>query len=785
MVGQAYFELGDYKNALPYLEYYESKSRKLREEDFYQLALVQYHNGKFEEAIPNFRQLDRSPSALGQSAMHYLADCYLKGGDRASARNAFQKVSRLDFDKKMQEDALFNYGKLSMELHFDRDAIQTFQRFEPASKYYPEAQELLSETLVNTKDYKRAIRIIEKLQDQTPRIREAYQKVTYYQGLKDYTSGNPDDAISFFRKSLTVPIDPRIKALATFWTGEIRHLKEEYGLSKAEFNKFFTIARSMQDLPPSSSLATANYTQGYNYLKTDDYSNALSHFAKTIDEIQKGPMTSHQVLNEQILPDAYLRAGDCNFKRNRYTQALAYYDKAINLRAPGFEYALFQKAVILGLRGRDNDKLQALDQLVDNYPNSDYADDALLEMGETYQNTGQFENALLPLDRLVSQYKGKSNLINVAYLKMGLISYNLGNINQALRYYKTIFKNNPSSKEAKDALAAIEEIYVEDMGNPDGYVDFVESIPGYSVSGNERDSLNYQVAERYYENADYEKAITSFTDYIRKYPNGFHVLPAYYNRGESYSITRNYDAALSDYEVVINKGDSRYYLPSMQKAALISYNHALDFGKSFAYYSKLESLANDPEVKFEAQLGSMRSAYRAGKKQEASVYASKVMSNPRATQEEMAVAQFFRGKLAFEDKKYDEALQLFEKVIAQSDNENTAEARYLKAYIYYLKRDIANAEQHCRSAYSDSGSYPFWVAKSLILLSDILVEKKDLFNAKAALEAVIDNFSEDEELVTIARAKFKEIELEEQKQNRIDNEKETGTLPLDNNSNQN
>ena len=108
-------------------------------------------------------------------------------------------------------------------------------------------------------------------------------------------------------------------------------------------------------------------------------------------------------------------------------------------------------------------------------------------------------------------------------------------------------------------------------------------------------------------------------------------------------------------------------------------------------------------------------------------------------------------------------------MVINSDNENTAEARYLIAEIYYQKKMYDESEEACRTSYSESGTYPYWVAKSLILLSDVLVVKDDFFNARAALDAVIDNFSEDAELLEIARSKKEKIEQEEQKRNRIDN----------------
>lgn len=43
-------------------------------------------------------------------------------------------------------------------------------------------------------------------------------------------------------------------------------------------------------------------------------------------------------------------------------------------------------------------------------------------------------------------------------------------------------------------------------------------------------------------------------------------------------------------------------------------------------------------------------------------------------------------------------------------------------------------------ASAKNSAYPYWVAKGLILLSDISMQKNDIFNAKAALEAVQENF---------------------------------------------
>jgi TolA-binding protein len=96
-----------------------------------------------------------------------------------------------------------------------------------------------------------------------------------------------------------------------------------------------------------------------------------------------------------------------------------------------------------------------------------------------------------------------------------------------------------------------------------------------------------------------------------------------------------------------------------------------------------------------------------------------------------------------------------------------AEARYMMAEILYKQKQIDKAEKQSNLANEKNTAYPYWIAKSLILLSDIYIDKKDLFNGRAALEAVIENFPEDQELQTTAKTKLKAIEELEKQKTRI------------------
>jgi len=779
LVGQAYFEKGQYDKALPYLQYYAERSSRLREEELYQVGYTYYQVGDYTKAIQYLQDLTTVDSEIGQNAMFILGDSYLRLNQRRSARAAFGNAKRMPYDKNIQEEALWNYAKLSYELKDPREAIASMQELRADSRYYVEAQELMSEIFLSYRDYRQALEILDQMPNKTPALQETYQKVSLYRGLQLMQNGDVEASIPHFQRARDVSIDARTRAIAIYWLGDIDHRQNEYDKSIRNMSQFLTLAKTLDRMPDESSLFSANYTQGYNYLKQENYAAALGFFEESVRGIKRNqPFIRNKKLENFILGDATLRAGDCLFKRNQYQRAVDYYDEAINKQYTGFVYALYQKAIIEGLLGRTTNKLVALEKIADDYPDSEYADDALLQLGTTYQEIGQLSKAGDPLKRLIRNYRGKSDLISKALIRLGLISYNQGSLDAAINYYKQVFSSNPEANEANLALAALEEIYVDDLGRADDYFAFLETVQG-NVESEVRDSINFRAAESQFENANYERAVTAYTDYIRKFPRGRYLLPSYYHRGESYSVLRQYSQALDDYQEVVNKGPGQYYLKALEKAAIIAYNHEQDFSLSYELYSQLEEAANNPDMRFEAQLGALRSAYRTGRSDAVYSQARKVANNPNASQLQIATANFYLGKMAYDQRDYTNAISAFNEVIRLSDNEQTAEARYLKAYILYLQRNLEEAQQIAINANKESSGYPYWVAKSIILLSDILSEKGDLYNARAALEALLENYQGDQEVINEAQQKLDTINRQLNSGSRLSTDPDPNTLEMD------
>lgn len=778
LLGRSYFERGEFLKALPHLAHYADRSGTMQATDFYQLGFCQYQAGKYADAIVNLEPLSQNDDDMGQQAMYILGDAYLKSGDKVAARNAFRTASKMNYQPVLADDALFLYAKLSVDLRADREAIQALAEITDKSPHFAEAQQLLSNLLVKTGDVEYALDYLQSASLKSPQLKEAYQKVHYRKAIQLRLANQDEESLPYLKKSLSAPVDPLTKALATFQLGDLYHNQKNYSESISEMSKFLTLSKTIDDLPEEGSIHLANYIQGYNYLKTNNHNRALGYFQDAVAGIKRdGTRIMNGSIRNNVLGDAIIRTGDCYFKNNKYPDALKFYNDAIKNKYAGFHYAKYQSAMILGLQGKPYEKVVELEELITSFPNSDFADDALYEIGTTYLELGKMNESIAPFSQLIKSYAKTSDLVNAAYLKLGLISYNQGDLQEAIRRYKQVLSNNPDENERRASLAALEEIYVRDLSSPDDYFALLESS-GYNVSNASRDSLQFKSADNLYESGAYEKAIAAYNQYLQRFPGGMHVLQVFFRRAESYSVLKQYDEALADYEEVVKRGASRFYETALEKAAVISYNYKEDYTKSLALYRALEEAAGNEATRFEAQLGALRSAYRIGQEDDVLTMADKVMTNPQASQKQTGQARFYKAKVLYDRKQYDLAVPLFKEVMNQLDSELKGESHYLIAEIYFQQRKFDLCREWCLQSNQKIPEYENWVARCILILSDVFVEEEDLFNARAALEGLLDNYKGDEAIRQDARDRLAQIGVLESKSNRLTSPSKSELLEL-------
>ena len=209
-----------------------------------------------------------------------LGDCYLQKDDKKRAQFAFGQASKMDFDKKLKEEALFNYAKLTYETSSSPfgEAIAAFQEYidlYPGSDKIEEAYNYLVATFTEIRNYKAALSALDKIRNKDSRLEAAYQRVAFYRGLELFKNMEIEQSIGLFDKSLKYEKYSReLRSRAIYWRAEAEYRIGDYELAKNDYELFMGIPGAMS-LPEASLL---RYNLGYAYFNLKDYNNALTQF---------------------------------------------------------------------------------------------------------------------------------------------------------------------------------------------------------------------------------------------------------------------------------------------------------------------------------------------------------------------------------------------------------------------------------------------------------------------------------------------------------------------------
>lgn len=751
LVGKSYFEKEQYGKALPYLSYYASQNSRLDREDLYQLGFAQYKSGDFENAIDNFQQIGRINDSLGQHALYLMGDTYLKADNKAKARTAFMEASEMKFNAFIRENSLFNYSKLSYELGFHTTAISAMKTFVtdyPRSDKKEEANELLADMFLSTRNYKEALETIEKMANKSPKIREAYQKVAYYRGVEYYNNRDYAEATAYFDKSLSYPIESEIQALCHFWKAEIELARNDYNQAISFYNKYMNLAGVSRNLPLESSPAAANYGMGYAYLKLEKYGSAQSYFQKSreaIDKLSMNPETKQ--FKQRVYPDVLLRQADCQFMLKDYASAITNYDNVIQGNYKGLDYALYQKGMLHGLQDQYQQKIAALKNLTSKYPTSFYYDDALFQTANTYFLLNDTKQALDGFNKLLAE-KPSSTYVIQALMKLALIYYNNNNDEQAVAYYKKVVQDYPNSEEAKDALKQVKRISVE-TGNPDLYI----NMAGVGLS--EQDSILFTVAEKAYYQEKYDQAKSELNRYLNQFPNGYFAVTAHYYRADCYYRDKDYPKALADYnEVLKRKGNTSYLEVSYLRVAKVYHYITKDYENAFTNYEKLLQVSTVKNTTLEALKGLVFTSYQTGRYSKTEGYAQQLINNPQAGKDEMIDAHYYLGKIAYQSQNFEKAMSEFTQTRELTNNEKGVEARYFIAKIHFDRSEFSLSEAICDDIIKNSPSYEYWLIKTYVLVADIYIQREEYYQAQATLQSIVNNYKGDQQLLQEAKDKL-------------------------------
>ena len=754
IIGDSYFHLREYEKAIPYLEtYYETPGPKTRE-DNYILGYCYYITGQHAEAVPLLENASKGKDEMAQNAYYHLADAYINMDEKEKARVAFEAASEFDFNERIKEDALFSYAKLTYELSYSpfNETIKAFDRYielYPNSERNSEAYRYLTEVFMVTRNYQDAISSIEKIENKTPSILRAYQRVTFYRGLELFNNLAYSQAIDFFNMSLDHGNHSReLKARALYWKAEALYRLGDYNSSVSAYTEFLRTPGAFS----LSEFRDAEYNLGYAYFKLEDYRSAASHFRNYIN--------SNEGQRSEKMADAYNRVGDYYFLNTDYSLARQNYQKSLNMRMFEADYALYQIAFCQGLQRDQQAKINSLEKLLAGFPNSDYVDDALFELGRANERLGNYAAASKNYREILDNHP-ESSFYRKALLQLGLINFNNGDFNQALARYKEVVEKFPGTPEAQTALSGIRNSYVE-MNNVDAYFAYTRQLGGgINVTTSEQDSLTYMAAERLYMSGD-DRAASQLEKYLDQFPNGSFATNAHFYLAEYFYEQGNYSEAKEHYTYVASKPINIFSEQALSRASELTFN-AEQFAEALELFNKLERVANSKWNSLKAYTGQMRCNFELENYQAAIEAAQKVKNSDVVNEAWKREANFISGKSHYLAGNQQAALEPLKSVATDTKLEQGAQAKFLVSEIYYNNGQKQQAEEEIMDFISKGTPYQFWLGKAFLLLADIYLDRGDDFQAKHTLRSLLENYSaENDGVKQRAREKMAAIEAREE-----------------------
>jgi len=745
IVAASYFAKANYDKAAEYYARFEDQDQGKTQntQDSYQMGYAYYKVGNFAKAATELEKLQQSNDVFSQNGNYTLGNVFLKMNNKQSARNAFFAASKLDFDKQLQEDALYEYAKLSYELDFNTQALgatRLYLKNYPRSTRNDEMKVLLGEELLNSHNYKEAVEILEPIPNKSASAQAAYQKVTYYRGLEFYNERAFENAIGIFLRSLKFPVDSKIQVMTTYWMAEAMYEVRKYGESVQNFEKFLDYDGARE----TGVYNYANYALAYAAFGGEQYKKAATYFQKFLDGEEKDAATTN---------DAITRLGDSYFVMKNYSRAMEYYDRIIEKHAPGQDYALFQRGMIQGLQGAPDTKISTLTDLLGRYPNSDYADDASFEIAYTYFLKDDGENAKTRLQDMIKKYPS-SSYVPRALVTIGVIDYNADRDTAAVESFKTVVKDYSSSEEAKMALKQVEKIYT-DKGDAQSFINYAATTPIANYTAADQENIMITAANTLYTRGDWQGTVGAVNAYYDKFPSKpIYEKQARFIRAQSLVNLGRLQEAVNDYNVILNDWTSPYTEQSLISMAKLFITQK-KYNEAIPYLKKLET-NSEYKADYTWAINNLLMCYaQMEMSDDALNYVKLVRANEKTAQEDKFKTGLYAGQAYLQKGDTTNAITEFNYTLTNTKTVAAAEAKYNIAEVQFEQGKYKASQKTCFDLIKDLPNYDYWVAKSFILLADDYEALKDAFQAKATLQSVIDNYKNTEDdILSTAKQKL-------------------------------
>lgn len=681
---------------------------------YYQAGISKFKIGNEEQAIDFLTKSGLKGGEYAQLSALQLGRLYLKKQQYKAALTAYIEATASS-DSSMKEEALFHASTIHATLEqyteaieYANDYLEVFRDSERAEQ----VQDLIAQAYLKTSNYDLAIEHLKATGVSNQVQQSTYQKVTFRKAVLAFNDGNFEEANQWFNESLKFTPDASLNNQTNFYLGEL-------ALRKNQYQKAISHYTSQSALTPQT-----HYGLGYAYFNTQSYQKAIPHF-KNVQQIE----------DQDIMKDATVRLADCLYATKSYTEALNVYNKL--LQYDQSSYLSFQKGMVLKEMNENDEAISSFRSI---FSSPQYGSEARFQVGIIHLEGVRFSEAEKQFSYIIDYDTTKSPIIAKSFLNRGIAHKNMGQLEQAKEDYLAILNNHINSNVAINAILGLQELQQSGLAIPN----MDDYILKYRKENPESESLEvveFEAAKGLYFDFEYDKAIRSFTDFIKNYPTSSYDSEAKYYLADSYYRAEQFPEAkegFNELKYLRNSYTGRVL------ARLGELNKLLgNIPDAKEAYELLYSLNLSVKDNYQAKEGLMQLHFDHQNYHEAIEQADELLKQEWKPLNGEQKAVLIKGKSWYELQNQELAQINFKKLIDEKDI-YSAEATYYLALIQYQQDHFDESLTILFDLTATYGNYAHWKDLSYLLIAKNYIGKEELFQAKATLRSIVQHASSEE-----------------------------------------
>ncbi|OHX65757.1 tetratricopeptide repeat protein [Flammeovirga pacifica] len=763
---KVYFKKNNFEKANLYFEEYLKEIPLFAVDRItsYQIGYTKFKIDEPKEALPYLSNAADSgeKDKLAQLAAYNLGVVALSLGDKGKAMIGFEQASLLEFNKEIQEHSSYNFCKILFDLEFYAQvprACDYFLAYFPNSGRYTEIENLMNLAFVNSGDYSKALKILDKKSYLTEAEKMAYQEAAFNKAVELGNDNDEAGEVKLLRKSQKYPYNDELLQASNFYLGE--------GYSALSY--YDTAAYYYKQIPENSEYnLKSKYGLAYVQYAVADYSSAIDNYTYYINQGRNSEP-------REKITEAIVRRADCYFGTHKYEVAERSYAMAESYGSRDMEYIAYQRAQIKRARGMKTDAFRQYKSIVSEYSTSAFAPLSAYHAANLLREGYKYEEAIKEYSIVIDKYPQSSVFIS-SVAHRALVYSLLAKNELAEADYKFLIDKDPISSEAENAIEALQE-----MDNENYVVQDLEHYKSIFKEANPESNAtlidDFNAAMKPYQEKEYSRAVQTLTSFITTTPSSKFSDDIYFSLGFSYRMLKNNTEAIKAFEKV-------EHMPEKEKSLRYVGDLLMQekrFKDAIKTYNELDKIATRRTTTWSVNLGLMKSHFEEKDYTAASAYANKIIDENMTRY--VLEAKLYLSKISLMKGDYLKALTGFDQLSKESSSEIGAQAQYHAgltlrelAKVYKKGSQAGGAEdakKTVESKFTESteallgvqkkfAGYPIWTSKSYLLIAENYISIDDLFNAKATLESVKQyTVSQEDKLIAIKR-------LEDIKQIKID-----------------